>query len=80
MVPARQHGHAVTLLQVGQQQPVHPGIQVGDVGLFFVVGGRYPCHVEQVMSDIDRDRFMAPDDAIEYGLIDNVMVRAAVAV
>jgi ATP-dependent Clp protease protease subunit len=36
--------------------------------------------VEQVMRDIDRDRFMAPEDAIEYGLIDNVMVRAAVAV
>jgi ATP-dependent Clp protease, protease subunit len=36
--------------------------------------------VEQVMHDIDRDRFMAPEEAIEYGLIDNVMVRAAAAV
>jgi ATP-dependent Clp protease protease subunit len=35
--------------------------------------------VEQVMRDIDRDRFMAPEEAIEYGLIDNVMVRAAAA-
>jgi ATP-dependent Clp protease protease subunit len=34
--------------------------------------------VSQVMRDIDRDRFMAPEEAIEYGLIDNVMVRAAV--
>src|SRR6516225_313619 len=29
--------------------------------------------VEQVMTDIDRDRFMTPDEAIEYGLIDAVM-------
>ena len=29
--------------------------------------------VEQVMADIDRDRFMTPDEAIEYGLIDAVM-------
>ena len=36
--------------------------------------------VEQVLRDIDRDRFMAPEEAIEYGLIDSVMVRAAVAV
>ena len=29
--------------------------------------------VEQVMRDIDRDRFMTPDEAVEYGLIDAVM-------
>ena len=29
--------------------------------------------VDQVMADIDRDRFMTPDEAIEYGLIDAVM-------
>jgi ATP-dependent Clp protease protease subunit len=29
--------------------------------------------VEQVMKDIDRDRFMTPADAIEYGLIDGIM-------
>jgi ATP-dependent Clp protease protease subunit len=29
--------------------------------------------VEQVMKDIDRDRFMTPDEAVEYGLIDAVM-------
>lgn len=28
---------------------------------------------DQVMRDIDRDRFMTPDEAIEYGLIDAVM-------
>src|SRR5215469_14769321 len=29
--------------------------------------------VEQVMLDIDRDRFMTPSEAVEYGLIDAVM-------
>jgi len=29
--------------------------------------------VEQVMKDIDRDRFMTPEEAVEYGLIDGVM-------
>jgi ATP-dependent Clp protease protease subunit len=29
--------------------------------------------VEQVMADIDRDRFMTPEEAVEYGLIDGVM-------
>jgi ATP-dependent Clp protease, protease subunit len=28
---------------------------------------------EQVMRDIDRDRFMGPEEAIEYGLIDEVL-------
>ena len=30
--------------------------------------------VEQVMDDIDRDRFMTPADAVEYGLVDEVLV------
>jgi ATP-dependent Clp protease protease subunit len=35
---------------------------------------------EQVMKDIDRDRFMTPEDAAEYGLIDGVMpLRVAAA-
>jgi ATP-dependent Clp protease protease subunit len=29
--------------------------------------------VEQVMQDIDRDRFMAPEEAREYGLIDRIV-------
>jgi ATP-dependent Clp protease protease subunit len=29
--------------------------------------------VEQVMDDIDRDRFMTAEDAIEYGIVDAVM-------
>ena len=29
--------------------------------------------VEQVMKDIDRDRFMTPDDAVKYGLVDEVI-------
>ena len=36
--------------------------------------------VEQVMKDIDRDRFMTPAEAVEYGLIDAVMApRGSVA-
>ena len=29
--------------------------------------------VEQVMQDIDRDRFLAPEEAVEYGLADTVL-------
>jgi len=29
--------------------------------------------VEQVMRDIDRDRFMEPAEAVEYGLADHVL-------
>src|SRR5256885_10395416 len=29
--------------------------------------------LEQVMKDIDRDRFMAPDEAVAYGLVDEVI-------
>jgi ATP-dependent Clp protease protease subunit len=29
--------------------------------------------VEQVMRDIERDRFMTPEEAFEYGLIDGIM-------
>jgi ATP-dependent Clp protease protease subunit len=29
--------------------------------------------VEQVMRDIERDRFMTPEEALEYGLIDAIM-------
>ncbi len=35
---------------------------------------------EQVMKDIDRDRFMTPEEAVAYGLVDGVMpLRAAEA-
>lgn len=30
--------------------------------------------VEQIADDVDRDRFMGPDEAVEYGLIDRVLV------
>jgi ATP-dependent Clp protease, protease subunit len=29
--------------------------------------------IEQITDDIDRDRFMSPDEAKEYGLIDNII-------
>lgn len=29
--------------------------------------------VDAVMEDIDRDRFMAPEEAVEYGLVDAIM-------
>ena len=31
--------------------------------------------VDQVMQDIDRDRFMAPEEAVAYGLVDEVLER-----
>jgi ATP-dependent Clp protease protease subunit len=30
-------------------------------------------HVDQVMDDIDRDRFMTPEEAVAYGLVDEVL-------
>src|SRR5215831_1383157 len=33
--------------------------------------------VEQVMRDIDRDRFMTPDEAVAYGLVDKIIVGRA---
>jgi ATP-dependent Clp protease protease subunit len=35
--------------------------------------------VEGVMADIDRDRFMTPDEAVAYGLIDKLVERRAIA-
>jgi len=35
---------------------------------------------EQVLRDIDRDRFMTPEEAVEYGLVDEVMTLRAKAV
>ena len=35
--------------------------------------------VEQVMQDIDRDRFMTPEEAVEYGIVDAIMETRAVA-
>jgi ATP-dependent Clp protease protease subunit len=32
--------------------------------------------VEQVMKDIDRDKFMTPQEAAEYGLVDGILDRA----
>jgi ATP-dependent Clp protease protease subunit len=29
--------------------------------------------VEQVMKDIDRDRFMTPEEAVDYGIVDAIM-------
>jgi ATP-dependent Clp protease protease subunit len=38
-----------------------------------IISGHTGRPVEQVMGDIDRDRFMTPEEAVEYGLIDGVM-------
>ena len=35
--------------------------------------------VEQVLTDIDRDRFMTPAEAVDYGLIDRLVERRAIA-
>lgn len=35
--------------------------------------------VEQVQEDIDRDKFMSPEEAVEYGLVDAIMEPRAVA-
>jgi ATP-dependent Clp protease, protease subunit len=34
--------------------------------------------VEQVLKDIDRDRFMTPEEAVAYGLVDEVTAPADV--
>jgi ATP-dependent Clp protease, protease subunit len=34
--------------------------------------------IERVKADIDRDRFMTPEEAVSYGLVDSVMPPAAV--
>ena len=36
--------------------------------------------VEQVTKDIDRDHFMTPEEAVDYGLIDAIMAPRAMAV
>jgi ATP-dependent Clp protease protease subunit len=35
--------------------------------------------IEKVTADIDRDRFMTPAEALEYGLIDKLVERRAAA-
>jgi ATP-dependent Clp protease, protease subunit len=35
--------------------------------------------VEEVVRDIDRDRFLAPDEAVAYGLVDHVLATRAEA-
>ena len=35
--------------------------------------------VEQVMKDIDRDRFMTPEEAVDYGIVDAIMENRAAA-
>ena len=34
--------------------------------------------LEQVMADIDRDRFMTPAEALDYGLVDKIVDRQPV--
>jgi ATP-dependent Clp protease protease subunit len=35
--------------------------------------------VDEVMRDIDRDRFLGPDEAVAYGLVDHVLATRAEA-
>jgi ATP-dependent Clp protease protease subunit len=36
--------------------------------------------LERIQTDTDRDRFMGGDEAVEYGLIDEVLARRAITV
>jgi len=38
-----------------------------------VIAGHSGKDVEQVMRDIDRDRFLTPEEAVEYGLADTIL-------
>ena len=38
-----------------------------------IIGAHTKRDVEQVMRDIDRDRFLGPDEAVEYGLADRML-------
>ena len=38
-----------------------------------IIGHHAGRDVETVMEDIDRDRFMTPAEAVEYGLIDAIL-------
>jgi ATP-dependent Clp protease protease subunit len=38
-----------------------------------IIGRHAGRDVDQVMEDIDRDRFMTPLEAVEYGLVDAVL-------
>jgi ATP-dependent Clp protease protease subunit len=38
-----------------------------------IIGRHSGRDVEQVLLDIDRDRFLTPSEAIEYGLVDDVL-------
>jgi len=38
-----------------------------------IIGRHSGRDVDAVMEDIDRDRFMTSEDAIEYGLVDAIM-------
>jgi ATP-dependent Clp protease, protease subunit len=44
-----------------------------------IIGRHSGRDVETVMEDIDRDRFMTPAEAVEYGLADAVLVPPVLA-
>ena len=44
-----------------------------------IIAGHSGRDVEQVLLDIDRDRFLTPQEAIEYGLVDDVLAPRALA-
>ena len=44
-----------------------------------IIGRHAGRDIESVMDDIDRDRFMTPAEAVEYGLVDAIMPPRRVA-
>jgi len=58
-------GHKVALADIGEGETIR---RYGEI-----IAKHSGKDVEQVMRDIDRDRFLEPHEAVEYGLADHVL-------